>query len=191
MSGTWLSGWVAGDVVSAAEYAKGLGSFYDSTLGAAAANFSITPPTWGSHLMLIASLRGSTGAVTVQSRLRFNSDSTANYGYENLRGNVATASASGLGGETSVFVGTVTADTASAGRFGHHIIFVPNFRSTTIRKGSLSISGQIDAVSPFAGHFDGVYGLWDNTAAVTNVTLLPSASTWAAGSRVVGYVLGP
>jgi hypothetical protein len=58
MSGTWASGWATGDVVTAAEIAKGVGAIYDTTLGIASASIDVTPIV-GTYAHLIFELRGA------------------------------------------------------------------------------------------------------------------------------------
>src|SRR6266704_6680502 len=90
-SATWALGWLAGDVVTSAEFAKGAGSIYDTTLGGASATVDITSIIANyAHLLIEVYARSDTAANTALLGMRFNNDAAANYDYERNYGTGAT-----------------------------------------------------------------------------------------------------
>lgn len=193
MSGSWGTGWIPGDVLTAAEFAKMAGAFYDNVLGAPAASFDINPlPTWGSHLMLLAFLRGDTAAVNAYVGVRFNNDSGANYSYDGIKASGSTIAAFPEGtNQTEMAWGMMPANTATAGAFGALSADVPNFRSTAGHKPFTSMSTHRETTASGGIFLFDVGGIWASTAAITRITVFPFAGNFVAGSRLTAYVLGP
>lgn len=192
MSGTWGTGWATGDVVTAAEYTKGAGAVFDSTLSSAAASFDITSINGSyAHLLLTLYLRGDTAAATTTALLRFNADTAANYDYQRLSGSAATASAVETFAATSIQIASVIpANTAGANLFAQIDVWIPHYAGSANNK---------DVVASFA-HKQGtatgnltvgdVAGFWRSNSAITQITVLPGAGNFAAGSRATLHVFG-
>jgi hypothetical protein len=103
---TWLAKWNVGDVLTAAELNKSMGSLSDTTLGVSAASIDISSlPTTYAHLLLVGQLRSDTAAASTTALLRFNGDTGANYNGETLQGLTASATAVAAGAGTAIQIG--------------------------------------------------------------------------------------
>lgn len=187
MPGTWASGWVTGDVVTAAEFKKGVGAIYDTTLGAPAASVDVTGIISGyAHLLIVAYL-GSDTASNQNILLRFNNDSAANYDRQYVAGNAAAASALESLAQTSISVGV----THSAVGASPVMLVVPSYSSTALgHKSVLALSGLKTGTATTNLSMYATFGSWRATAAINRVTLLPAAGNFATGSRVTIYGMG-
>lgn len=191
-SNSWLNGWLTGDVWSASEFSKSMGSFYDSTLGGLSATFDITSvPAWGAHLLLIVAAKGSTAALTSKLQIRFNNDSTAVYWSQDLSGSAGTPAAAEVAGATRADVAVIPAASDVSADAGISQIWVPFFRGTTWRKTFNSTSWMLCGGGSGQMQTRTSGGFWGNTAAITRITLLLDAGSFSAGSRCTGYILGP
>jgi hypothetical protein len=193
MSGTWAAGWAVGDIVTAAEYKKGVGAIYNTVLGAPAASVDITGiPASYAHLTLEFQARGDTVALSTNVLLRFNNDTAANYDHEWFQG-------SGSGGtvttaenlaQTSIFLGSVPAASAAADIFSGGHVEIPSYAGAI---GQKSLTAQNGAkVGTSTGNLTNylVSGYWRSTVAVSRITVFPSAGSFIAGSRFTLYVKG-
>src|SRR4051812_5414990 len=106
-TGTWPLGWATGDVVTASEFAKGVGAIFDTTVAVAAATIDITPivATYA-HLQLKIVGRGDSGT-GVAVFAKFNNDSGANYDHQrNASAGTGISSAEALA-STSLQLGNI------------------------------------------------------------------------------------
>lgn len=191
MTGTWPLGWAVGDVEIAAQYGKGWGAIFDSTLGGSAANVDITSIVGTyAHLMLVVYARGDTAASSTTSVLRFNNDSAANYDWQGIRGTGATTVASENFAQTSIAISTgMPANTAGANLFGVSVVFIPNYAGAN-NKAAMTLEASKIGVSTGNMFTDFFGGFWRSNAAITRITLLPGAGNYVAGTRVSLYAMG-
>lgn len=191
MSGTWASGWVTGDIVTANEFRKGVGAIYDSTLSGAASSFDIPGIVGGyAHLLIEVNGRGDTAASTINCNVRLNNDTAGNYYYQRLRGNGATASAAEGLAQTAYLAGFLPAASAPAGIGGSVRMRIPSYSSSALTKGLESASSTAVALSTGNLFVDQIMGVWNNAAAVTRVTVLASVGNFAIGTRLTVYAMG-
>lgn len=163
---------------------------YASTLGASAVSFDITPISGAySVLQLYALLRDDAADAFVGSALiRFNNDSGANYAYQFMRGFGGSVGAGSNDAATSGIGLMETDASVTANYFGGGRMAIPFYANTTTFKtafteGGALGSGANDDVRPTAF-------MWKSTAAISRITILPSAGThFVAGSAVVLYGL--
>lgn len=191
MSGSWATGWVTGDVVTAAEFKKGMGAIYDTTLGVASASVDITGIVADyAHLRLVAYLRGDTAATAIVVNARFNNDSAANYDVQSLTGTGSGPSASESFGQTSVRVGRCAAASAGANLFGIIVVDIPHYAGSANNK--IALSHCADKIGTATTNIVNEHNsaAWRSSAAISRITLLPSAGNFAAGSRVTLYGMG-
>lgn len=191
MSGTWASSWATGDVVTAAEFRKGMGCVADSTLGVAAASFDFTGlPTSYAHLVIELYARGDTAANNTLGLLRFNNDSAANYLWQ--RSSVTATTFTGVEGlaQSNITVGLMPAASAAANFFGVTRIYVPNYANTANYKSCViaNFIAWATTTGTMASEANG--GIWRVANAINRVTVLPTAGSFAAGSRCSIYVMG-
>lgn len=191
MSGTWASGWVAGDIVTAAEYKKGAGAIFDTVLGGSAANIDITGivATY-TNLMLYLSARGDNATTSIGVIMRFNNDSGANYDYENLTASAATVASTETIATTSAFIGNCPANTAGASLFSSHSIFIANYAGTTANKTAEATAALKygTASGNMVRYLTSCF--WRNSAAISRITLLPATGNFVAGTRATLYAMG-
>lgn len=191
MSGTWASGWVAGDVVTAAEHKKGMGAIFDSTLGAPAATIDLSGivATYA-HLLIIAQLRCDHATVNAAAGIRFNNDATAIYDWERVYGVAATPTSAETFADTSGQLGNIPGSSVAAGIAATMSIFIPNYAGTTFNKSytsTINHKGGVTSGTVLAGTWG---GQWRNTAAINRITLVQTGSNFIAGSRVTVYAMG-
>lgn len=185
MPATWLAGWLTGDVVSAAEFAKGIGCISNTTLGADAASVDVTSiPGSYAHLLIIAYLRSSTAAVSTTLVCRFNADSGANYSM------VDTANT-----DAATYIGTsaqgVPGANSDASAFNAVAILVPHYAGTSMHKSAVLFNGQHSKSADATARHNGVAaGRWKSASAITRVTISAGAGNLVTGSRVGIYVMG-
>lgn len=191
MPGTWALGWVTGDVVTAAEFRKGTGAIYDTTLGASAASIDVTGivATYA-HLRVVVYARGDTAAASVTTLLRFNNDASAIYDWQTTQANNATLTATASIGATSVQLGQCAAGTATANIFDAGEIVIPHYAGTTNQKSATALSGFKGAATLGAFGSQTTVGWWRSVAAINRVTVFPSAGNFVAGTRLTIYAMG-
>lgn len=159
---------------------------YDTELGAPDANVDITSivQTFRSLRMQIIA-RGSNASTSVSCLLRFNNDSGNNYDYQNLQGNNTAAAAFSAVAGSSIVVGGAPAASATANVFGQIDVQIGDYINATRNKvlnarSALKIGTTTADVVTAA-----VSGFWRSNAAITRITLIPSAGNWDTGTRVI------
>lgn len=192
MAGSWAASWAVNDIVTAAEFKKGVGMVADTTLGASAASIDLSSlPTTYAHMHVKLYLRGDTAAASTQVAVRFNNDSAANYFSV---GATFTETASGFAGQTtaatSANCGFMPANTATASYFSSVILDIPYFANTVGNK-VFSSTGYVLTAAGAGGQFSfSRGGAWAASAAINRITFLPSAGNFVTGSRATVYVFG-
>lgn len=191
MPGTWALGWVTGDVVTAAEFRKGAGAIFDTTLGAAAASVDITPivATYA-HLRIEIVARGDTAATATAVVIRYNNDSAANYDHQIMGMSNATAIGIEALAGTSAWVGYMPAATAPANASSNIEVVVAGYAGTTFQKAATSACSLKTTVATGGLTTYANAHWWRSTAAINRVTLLANAGNFVAGSRVTIYAMG-
>lgn len=191
MSGTWASGWALNDIVTAGEFAKGVGCVADTTLGIAAASFDFTSlPSTYAHLIIVLYARGDLAATTVNVFARFNNDNTANYDYQQTSASAAATTVSESFGQTSMFVGNCAGSTAGANLFGHLDILTSNYANASNNKLARALWAQKIGTASGNLQAGAVTSFWRSNAAINRITLLPGTGNFVAGSRCSIYAMG-
>lgn len=191
MAGSWAAGWVANDLVPAAEFKKGVGCISDATLGAPAASIDISGivATYA-HLRLVICAR-DTGAVTaVNGLIRFNNDSAANYDTEELIGAAATPTSSEAFAATSASVLQYVGASASAGLFGMTVIDIPNYASATPNKALLAMNAVKWGTATTNMRIRVAAGFWRSSAAINQITITAGSGNFDVGTRATLYAMG-
>lgn len=191
MTGTWATGWATGDIVTAAEFKKAAGSIFDTTLGGTAATVDVTSISAAyAHLLITIYARGDFAGANVNTSIRFNGDSGANYDAQLLAGTAATPSAAEAFGQTSAVVLNTPAATAPANLFSSAEIFIPNYAGSTNNKQTVSFDGV--KLGTATGNLQVILrsAAWRSNAAINRITLLPASGNFVAGTRVTIYAMG-
>lgn len=191
MTGTWPSGWATGDIETAAEFKKGIGSISDTTLGGSAANIDISSIVGTyAHLFVVVYARGDVAAGSPALWVRFNGDTAANYDYQQLQSTAATVNASESFGVTAITAGLFPGNSAGANLFGVCIGFIPHYAGSSNNKMALATSAFKTGVATgnLVNQLNG--GSWRSNAAINRITLLPNSGNFVAGTRVTLYGMG-
>lgn len=193
MSGTWLTGWVTGNVVTAAEYKKGVGMIFDSTAGGAVASIdtgALGVPAGYNALMIVTQLRGDTVATAVAVNARFNADSTTSYSWQNSVSTNATTTATEGIGVNLARIGRCPAASAPASEFSSTRAEIANYASANHKNGTAQTSSRENTTSGTMVLETNSFSWFATGAAITRVQILPSTGNFVAGSRVTIYVMG-
>lgn len=190
-TGTWPFGFATGDVMNAAQYGKGIGAIFDTTLGGSAATIDITGIVGTyAHLWLVVYGRGDAGATFSTLLARFNADSTASYDAQVLQGQAATVTAAETFAQTAMQIGNIPAGTAPANLFGSSVGFVPHYSGSSNNKATVTLSSLKLGTSTTLLTVALFGGFWRSSSAINRITLFPGAGNFVAGTRVSLYALG-
>jgi hypothetical protein len=153
--------------------------------GAANVEFTSIPATY-THLQVRGigrSLEANTG-VDVQY-LRFNSDTGSNYAWHQLVGNGSSADAAAGTSTSFMRGGYIALDSEPANVFGGVVIDILDYKNTNKYKTVRILSGTEYNNSNGGVSFNS--GLWQNTDAITTITLQPSGANFAEYSQFALY----
>lgn len=191
MTGTWASGWATSDIVTAAEYKKQAGAIYDTTLGVATASIDVTSiSATYAHLMVSIYARGDTASTASTVLMRFNGDTAANYDWQQVLGFATTVTAGEHFADTSVTVGSCAAASAGANLFSTCEVFIPHYAGSSNNKSFVSVNAHKIGTSTTNINLNFMGGGWRSNAAINQITFLPAAGNFAAGTRVTIHALG-
>jgi hypothetical protein len=152
--------------------------------GAATIDFSSIPATY-SDLVVKLSARASAATTDQTINLRFNGSSAASYSARRLYG-----AGSGSGGSdsdtsaTSINMYSIPGNGAAGNTFGNAEIYIPNYAGSTNKSVSVDIVSEDNATRALA---DLVAGLWSNTAAINQITILVASTTFMQYSSATLY----
>jgi hypothetical protein len=145
-----------------------------TTLGSAASSVTFSSIA-GTYTDLVIVVQAAVTAGSIALRMQFNSDTAANYSSTLLTGNGTAASSLRSTGSTFIKIDENTGMNTTLGQ-GLNLINVMNYANATTYKTILARPNRADL------GVDAVVGLWQNTAAITSITLLTSSSTFVSGS---------
>lgn len=149
--------------------------------GAASFDFTGIAGTY-SGLMLDWQARSDTNATSTGTMLTYNGDGGANYSYSYYQENNGGGSPGTLVGQTNTGAGSMAAATSAAGGSGWGRIVIPAYAGTTFYKGHTCQYGFVTSDAG-AGFWAGwMVGRWLSTAAITRVTIAPTAGSLVSGS---------
>lgn len=156
--------------------------------GSVAANIDFTSIS-GSyrHLQIMMLARGDTAATAVTVNLRFNNDSGSNYDWQRDFAVDAAEDASAAVAQTSARAGVATAASATSGNPGTSTIWIPNYAGTTFNKSGTGSSMILTSTAASGFIIEHESFLWRSTAAITRITLTPSAGNWEIGTVATLY----
>lgn len=146
------------------------------TLASAAASitFSSIAASW-TDLRLVFTVIG-TG--TNDTYLRFNSDTATNYSITTLTGNGSAASSGRSTTQT-----LINLDEAIAAQPSFFSVDIFSYTGSTFK----TVLANLNSDRNGSGYVSNRVGLWRSTAAITSITLSPSASTFAIGTTATLY----
>lgn len=158
-----------------------------TTGSSASVNFTSIPATFR-DLELRVRGRGDTAATLISLRARFNGDSGSNYDWQALQGNGAGAAAYAGLADSSIYLGIITADSATAGIAASVRAMIGDYRGTTFQKSGISHSGYKDGTVATSDLFTDVAGFhWRSTVAINAVLVFPETGNFKDGTVVSLY----
>ena len=148
--------------------------------GASSIDFTSIPATY-TDLLLDLSIRSNRATEVYDTgRIRFNSDSGSNYtASRRLYGNGSSAVSDAPAITNSGLFEMPTAAGATASTFGNIQIYIPNYAGSNYKSYSNDGVSENNGTAAYASL---IAGLWNSTAAITAVNLLPYS-----GSQFVQY----
>jgi hypothetical protein len=139
-------------------------------LGAATMDFTSIPATY-TDLQVLISARSSKGTTADSLWIRFNGSSTS-YSDRTLYGSGSAASSfSNAASGTAIYSGELNGSTSTASTFSNCSFYIPNYAGSTNKSTSTDAVDENNATAADAAL---TAGLWSNTAAITQITILPS-----------------
>jgi hypothetical protein len=162
---------------------------YDNIASGAIASWDVTgiPQTYN-HLRIVLNARGDTAATLTETHARFNGDSSAIYDAQYLLTSNTTIVAAATAALNKAQTGEIPAASATADKAGTVVSVIADYKSTTFQKTIISDHGaMLDQTTAMRRAMN--YGLWRSTAAINQITVLPTAGNFIAGSRLTIYGL--
>jgi hypothetical protein len=115
------------------------------------------------------------GATTSYSAVRLMSDGSA-------------ASSGLTTGEAGIQVLGADYSSATANTFGNQELYIPNYAGSTVKQTSNFGVAETNATSLGSAYaFGAVASLFNSTAAITSVTIIPVTGNWVSGSSFYLY----
>ena len=149
--------------------------------GSSQINFTSIPSTF-KHLQIRAIARNT--STVADANYRFNSDSGSNYAWHLLVGNGSSASAFAFTGQTSIRGAGFNDNATSV--FGGGVTDILDYTNTNKNTTVRTLTGMDNNTSTYS-QIQFYSGLWLNTAAITTITITPSAGSFAQYSQFALY----
>ena len=159
-------------------------------LGSPAANFDFTSIV-GTYrnLKVFVQARSTTVATAQDFHLTLNADTGANYDIVLVNVVNTNVIGSNIIAGAQNYIGHMPAASAPANHAGLTEVTIFNYAGTTFFKSYSTTSGSHDSASAAGANYRSGTGQWRNTAAVTRVTLTPTANNFDTGSVATLYGL--
>lgn len=152
----------------------------------ASVTFSSIPSTYA-HLQLRCFVRDARVDILSSLRIRMNGDTTSNYAYHCNRGDTTNVASADQGRSTGIeFDRVLNGANSPANSFGILIIDIPDYVSANKYKTVTAIGGAENA-SAGTGVTSYNSGLWNNTSAITSLTIFSPYANMLANSRIGLY----
>jgi hypothetical protein len=117
-------------------------------------------------------------------RIRCNADTGSNYSWHYLLGTGSTTLASGAASSPSMRLSYFPNNLVASNIFGAGIVDVLDYNSTTKNKTFRCFGGDDQNGAGYVGVYS---GLWQNTAAITQLDITHGDADWLAGSTFALY----
>lgn len=157
--------------------------------GIASFDFTSIPGTY-KNLEIHFQGRSDQATTAVNLRITMNNDGGNNYDYEQVYTSATSApsAAEGIAGAFGL-VGNLTGANAPSGSAGAGKITIPDYAGTTFHKNALATAGHSQSDASAGTYWINTVVRWRNTAAITRITLTPSAGSLIQGSTATLYGL--
>ena len=149
--------------------------------------FSDIPSTY-THLQI----RGITRSTRTADRggspgLYFNGDTNNNYSWHRLWGDTTSIGSDGSTSDSKVFGIGLATNAETANYMGSSIWDILDYTNTSKLKTTRWIGGLNNNRTTDTGYIGLCGGLWNSTAAITSITLLPNVNDWATSTTFALY----
>ena len=164
---------------------------YDNTASGVIASWDLSgiAGTYASLLIYVNARGDDAGGGPINLWLRFNADSGANYDWQLLQGNGATVTSSNNFANLAIFSGYLPNATATANKPLVSRIEIPNYSGTVFHKETFAQNSAVTGTALSTTWTVQIQGVWRSTAAINQITVLPSIGNFVAGSRLTIYGL--
>ena len=134
--------------------------------GAASVTFSSIPSTY-TDLLVKFSARTTETQIYSSLNIQFNGLGNTNHSNKEITGNGASVSSSSVN-----YIGYASGANATANTFASFDVYIPNYTSSNYKSYSTDAVSENNATTAYATFHA---GLWSNTAAISSITLVPTA----------------
>lgn len=138
--------------------------------GAASIDFTSIPSTYTDLLIKVSGRAVATSSYP-NVRVRFNSDSGANYKWRRLYGDGTSATSDNNTADTGALVGILVGSGETANTFSNFEFYVPNYTGSQQKSISADSVSENNATAAYAYL---LAPLWTGTAAITSLSLYSS-----------------
>jgi len=182
----WFNSFSASAPASAADYEL----ISTTVLGSSASSVTFsslnTVAAAYKHLQIRWTAIETSGGDVDSLYMRFNGDTAANYAYHRLSG-INSSISSAAGSSTSLpYIGFTTGLGYASYKFASGIIDISDFASTSKTKTSRALSGAVGTTDKGVSMHS---SLWNNTAAITSITINSGTGNIDVNSRFSLYGL--
>jgi hypothetical protein len=184
MIGNAIAGFLG---TGAAAVANSYESIQTTTVGAGGASsisFTSIPATY-THLQVRVLAQNIYTSIDIDDiRIRFNSDTAANYSYHLVRGNGATAISAAGSSTTSMIAPYSTAVNTTSSIFGVSVVDILDYANTNKYKTIRALGGSDQNGAGAVGLYS---GSWRSTSAVTDINMFNLNGNWKQYSSFALY----
>jgi hypothetical protein len=150
--------------------------------GSANVTFSSIPATY-THLQIRGIIRQSTTGFD-QALLQFNSDTGTNYARHNINAEGGTAAAEAGTSVNKISIAAIPGSSQTASVFGATVVDILDYKNTNKYTTTRALAGTD---SNGSGYVWFASGLWQNTAAITTITITPGAGNFVEYTQFALY----
>jgi hypothetical protein len=148
---------------------------------AASVTFSAIPGTF-TDLILSCTARSANSSQTSAFRIQFNTDTGANYFWSFVLGTNGGVSAGNASTDTSIFAGNMPAASTVASYAGNSVITISLYAGAFTKMLSSIDTALTNAIGGSNVQQITTSGYWNNTAAITSITVMTDMGNFVAGS---------
>jgi hypothetical protein len=150
--------------------------------GAATISFSSIPATYTDLCLLLSFRAANSGSAGYDfyADMSFNG-STASASFRRLAGYITTVNSDS---GSRLYAASFLGSTGTSNTFGNAQVYIPNYAGSNNKSYSSESAAETNSTN---NYLDMTAGLWSNTAALTSITLTPSAGNFAQYSTATLY----